>query len=129
MALVKKKIKNAVKATSLKGDSNYNVRKPLNLPKNYSMPTYNLETTIKIDYESFPKLVSVPKPAHSSIEGMKGGEDAALTRLNHFIFESDGLKRYKHTRKGLIGKDYSSKLSIWMAYGCLGLRFSILIHF
>lgn len=64
-----------------------------------------------------------PVPAYSAIDGMKGGEDHALKRLNHFIFECDGLKNYKHTRKGLIGKDYSSKVSLWLAYGCIGPRF------
>jgi deoxyribodipyrimidine photo-lyase len=32
------------------------------------------------------------------------------------------LKRYKHTRNGLLGADYSSKLSPWLANGSLSPR-------
>lgn len=112
-----------MKATSLKGDSNYNVRKPVDIPKNYTMTTYNLESVLPANKTTIPGVISIPTPAYSSIDGMRGGEDEALRRLNHFIFESDGLKYYKHTRKGLIGKDYSSKISLWLAYGCIGPRY------
>jgi deoxyribodipyrimidine photo-lyase len=53
----------------------------------------------------------------------KGGETAALARLNHYFFESQHISNYKETRNGLIGADYSSKFSAWLALGCISPRF------
>ncbi|MGL5081447.1 MAG: DASH family cryptochrome [Microcoleaceae cyanobacterium] len=51
-----------------------------------------------------------------------GGETAGLERLQQYIWERDCLKRYKETRNGLLGADYSSKFSSWLALGCLSPR-------
>lgn len=52
----------------------------------------------------------------------KGGENEALKRLNEYIWQKDLLKTYKETRNGLIGADYSSKFSAWLANGSLSPR-------
>ncbi|MDX1637637.1 MAG: DASH family cryptochrome [Balneolaceae bacterium] len=52
----------------------------------------------------------------------RGGEEAALERLREYIWERDRLKSYKWTRNGLLGADYSSKFSPWLANGCLSAR-------
>lgn len=52
----------------------------------------------------------------------KGGEDHALARLNYYFWETEKLKFYKKTRNGLLGKDYSSKFSPWLANGCISPR-------
>lgn len=49
----------------------------------------------------------------------EGGETAALERLNYYLFESDLLQNYKETRNGLLGGDYSSKFSAWLANGSI----------
>lgn len=54
---------------------------------------------------------------------LKGGETVALNRLNHYFFETKNLSLYKETRNGMIGQDYSSKFSAWLAHGCLSPRF------
>lgn len=48
-----------------------------------------------------------------------GGETAAIQRLNAYLFETKNLSCYKETRNGLIGEDYSSKFSAWIANGSL----------
>ncbi|QBN18746.1 DASH family cryptochrome [Flavobacterium nackdongense] len=53
----------------------------------------------------------------------KGGETEALKRLNHYFFETKSLSTYKETRNGMIGADYSSKFSAWLALGCVSPRF------
>ena len=53
----------------------------------------------------------------------KGGETEALKRLNHYFFETKSLSAYKETRNGMVGKDYSSKFSAWLAMGCISPRF------
>ena len=52
----------------------------------------------------------------------KGGETAALQRLKHYFWETDALQVYKETRNGLLGADYSSKFSPWLALGCISPR-------
>ncbi|MEY2706030.1 MAG: hypothetical protein RL407_2092 [Bacteroidota bacterium] len=58
---------------------------------------------------------------HSGFE-IRGGESAAWRRLQSYFWEKDLLKRYKETRNGLIGMDYSSKFSPWLALGCISPR-------
>lgn len=52
----------------------------------------------------------------------KGGETEALHRLQTYFWENDQLKTYKETRNGLLGADFSSKFSPWLAYGCISPR-------
>ena len=51
-----------------------------------------------------------------------GGEDEALKRIGHYFFESKNLSQYKQTRNGLVGENYSSKLSAWLANGSVSAR-------
>lgn len=51
-----------------------------------------------------------------------GGEAAALARLQHYTFDTQLLTSYRWTRNRSKGMDYSSKLSPWMALGCLSPR-------
>lgn len=57
-----------------------------------------------------------------SVLAFDGGESAALARLKQYIWDQDLLKSYKETRNGLIGADYSSKLSAYLANGSLSPR-------
>ncbi|MDP5076530.1 MAG: DASH family cryptochrome [Nonlabens sp.] len=52
----------------------------------------------------------------------KGGEDAAMERIQDYFFKTKKLQYYKKTRNGLIGTDYSSKLSAWLANGSISAR-------
>jgi len=52
----------------------------------------------------------------------RGGEDAALERLQNYFWDQDLLQKYKFTRNGLLGADYSSKFSPWLANGSLSPR-------
>lgn len=49
----------------------------------------------------------------------RGGATAALKRLDHYFFESKKIGLYKKTRNCLIGTDFSSKFSPWLANGSL----------
>ncbi|TAE23993.1 MAG: DASH family cryptochrome [Candidatus Kapaibacterium sp.] len=65
----------------------------------------------------------LPTPDSRAVLPFKGGETQALKRLADYFWERDCLKNYKETRNGLIGADYSSKFSAWLALGCLSPRF------
>ncbi|KAJ2977055.1 hypothetical protein NUW58_g7925 [Xylaria curta] len=59
-----------------------------------------------------------------------GGEDNALDRLNYLI-KSGNASLYKASRNGLLGMDYSTKLSGYLAQGCITARqiHEKLVHF
>ena len=48
-----------------------------------------------------------------------GGETAALKRLQYYFWETKLVATYKETRNGLLGSDFSSHFSPWLASGCL----------
>ena len=48
-----------------------------------------------------------------------GGSSAAYARMRHYFWDTRALSRYQETRNGLIGQDYSSKLSPWLANGSI----------
>ena len=71
-----------------------------------------------------PEAQAVPQIAplvHDprSVHPFSGGETSALARLNHYLWESKKVRAYKKTRNGLIGTDYSTKFSAFLAMGCL----------
>ena len=51
-----------------------------------------------------------------------GGETEGLKRLNKFIWFDKSILHYKETRNQLIGENYSSKFSPWLANGSLSAR-------
>ena len=51
-----------------------------------------------------------------------GGEDEAMKRLQNYFWESKKLSVYKLTRNGLIGTDFSSKFSPWLANGSISAK-------
>lgn len=48
-----------------------------------------------------------------------GGETEAIKRLCSYFFDTKNLSNYKEVRNGLVGEDYSSKFSSWLANGSL----------
>lgn len=67
-----------------------------------------------------PEMLKVPigvELAHPFI----GGETAAQARLKHLV-QSGLAKMYQQTRNGLLGADFSTKLSAYLAQGCITAR-------
>jgi len=94
------------------------VRNPLPAPSEPFAPL-----TVAIDSGEIPSLEDFGledyEPDPRAVLDFKGGEKAALERLHYYLWESDLIKTYKETRNGLVGGDYSSKLSPWLAQGCI----------
>ena len=66
--------------------------------------------------------VESPPDDDRAVLGFEGGETAGKARVESYFWEGDHLRNYKGTRNGLVGADYSSKLSPWLAAGCLSPR-------
>ena len=52
----------------------------------------------------------------------KGGSNSGMQRIQYYFWETNKLSLYKQTRNGLMGIDYSSKLSSWLSLGALSAR-------
>lgn len=80
-----------------------------------SLPECVLPTTEQLGYEPH---ATDPR----SVLNFRGGESEAIQRLTYYCGDSRLLSSYKETRNGLIGGDYSSKFSPWLAQGCVSPR-------
>ena len=77
---------------------------------NTTIPTLNILGLIEVEVDSrtaFP---------------FKGGENQALKRMENYFWETEKLSVYKLTRNGLIGADFSSKFSPWLANGSISAK-------
>ncbi|XP_027354404.1 cryptochrome DASH, chloroplastic/mitochondrial isoform X2 [Abrus precatorius] len=77
------------------------------------------------DWGCLPSLEQLGLCTQNVSKGMKfvGGETAALSRVYEYFWKKDLLKVYKETRNGMLGPDYSTKFSPWLASGSLSPRF------
>jgi deoxyribodipyrimidine photo-lyase len=66
--------------------------------------------------------VDAPPRDDRAVLDFEGGETAGRERVRAYIWDGDHLREYKQTRNGLLGADYSSKFSAWLAAGCLSPR-------
>ncbi|MBY5929656.1 DASH family cryptochrome [Halomonas sp. DP8Y7-3] len=51
--------------------------------------------------------------------GYVGGAASGLDRLDEYFWKQQAIGVYQDTRNGLIGPDFSSRLSAWLATGCI----------
>lgn len=52
----------------------------------------------------------------------RGGETEGINRIQTYFFDTKAIFNYKETRNGLVGENYSTKFSAWLALGCLSPR-------
>ncbi|MDG2095431.1 MAG: DASH family cryptochrome [Phycisphaerales bacterium] len=98
----------------------------------FSMPRVTPSSLGSIDppsgFESgpIPDLSSLgyeqPCDDERAVLRFHGGEEAGLRRLDEWMFANDNLQFYKQTRNGMLGEQYSSKFSPWLATGSLSAR-------
>jgi deoxyribodipyrimidine photo-lyase len=93
------------------------VPETISLPAGIDFGTNEIPTLAALGVEAItPDTARGVLPYH-------GGETAARKRLQEYIWNADCLKNYKETRNGLVGANYSSKFSAWLAAGCISPRF------
>ncbi|MBT7406039.1 MAG: DASH family cryptochrome, partial [Opitutae bacterium] len=100
-----------------KVEKNMHIRSLLSSPKSMSC-SWKSKTEL-------PTLASLGFEECSTDEravlDFKGGAKEAKKWMHQWIWERDCLKEYKETRNGLVGADYSSKLSPWLSTGCISV--------
>ena len=98
-----------------------NIEYPLQIPKpldkkNNIDDVYSIPTLNDLGFEEF-------RVHKNSVFKFLGGETSAKERVYQYFFETKRISKYKLTRNGLLGKDYSSKLSSWLANGSISVRY------
>ncbi|KAI6373116.1 hypothetical protein MCOR25_003515 [Pyricularia grisea] len=92
--------------------------RPFSVPDNYE----DLETALLKPVKDFS---GGPFPEHAenatTAHPFKGGETPGQERLQ-YVMSSGIIKDYKTSRNGLIGPDFSTKLSAYLAQGCITAR-------
>jgi len=99
-------------------ESEAGVRDPLPAPERVETPEF--------DPGEIPTLddlgIEHPPDDDRAVLSFEGGESAGTARVESYLWKGDHLREYKQTRNGLLGADYSSKFSPWLAAGCLSPR-------
>lgn len=95
------------------------VREPLEAPEAISSPD--------LPDEPLPSAEAIwgsplPEADRRGVLDFRGGKQAAYKRLDHYFWDTGRVEVYKKTRNGLIGADYSTKFSPWLANGSISPR-------
>jgi len=98
---------------------------PFEIPTNLPDLISSLLRPIDLD-KDFPKPPRWPPAAENgrqtqSAHPFHGGESEGLRRID-YLLSSGSMTAYKDTRNGLVGPDFSTKLSAYLAIGCMSAR-------
>lgn len=90
---------------------------------------YKIPATIKLDFPYIEDISILQnklnyEPDPRTAFPFNGGESSGVARLHYYLEESHRIDNYKETRNNLLGCDFSSKLSAWLANGSLSVRYT-----
>ena len=95
------------------------VRLPLRMNKlsaeNKVSDTSRVPSLIELGFQNFTA-------DHRTAFPFEGGENQGRARMQNYFWDTRSLSHYKKTRNGLLGINYSSKLSAWLANGSISPR-------
>lgn len=94
------------------------IRRPLPEPEHIPVPSVAagvLPTLADFEYSQI-------KADDRAALNFSGGSGSGWERINHYFWETGALSEYKITRNRLMGANFSSKLSPWLAVGGLSPR-------
>ncbi|MEN9224438.1 MAG: DASH family cryptochrome [Thermostichus sp. HHBFW_bins_43] len=95
------------------------VRDPLPLPNLPPLPP-GLEPG---PLPTLPELgLSLPPTDPRARFTYRGGSGAAQARIQSYFWDQDRLRLYKETRNGMLNPEDGSRLSAWLALGCISPR-------
>jgi deoxyribodipyrimidine photo-lyase len=98
-------------------EKKHTVQGPLPVPTFDHSAQAHLFTTVKSEYR-----IDVGEGSVRATFAFKGGSKAGKARLDYYLFGSDCVATYKETRNGMLDPDDASRLSPWIAQGCLSVR-------
>ena len=98
-------------------EANLIIRPPFdqNFPKGYPHHEQGISLEQLLHHEN---VLMDPRSAFP----FSGGERQAQKRIQDYFFTNKFILQYKETRNGLLGADYSTKFSPWLALGAVSPR-------
>jgi len=87
------------------------------LPENVDLPREEIPSLSQLGI----KELDVHHDKRSAFP-FQGGETSGLARLKSYLWNTNAVATYKETRNGLVGSEYSTKFSPWLALGCVHPR-------
>ena len=98
-------------------EANLNIRPPFkqDFPKGYTHHEQGIPLEQLLHHEI---VLADPRSAFP----FGGGEQQAQKRIQGYFFSNKFILQYKETRNGLLGADYSTKFSPWLALGAVSPR-------
>ncbi len=95
-----------------------NIREPLPKPED---PFTSM--TVALDPGAIPTLEDLGhvdfEPDPRGAFPFKGGEKEGLKRLHHYIWKTEAIQSFQESSCELMGNNYSTKFSAYLAQGCL----------
>lgn len=79
-----------------------------------------LPPQIKVDFSE--EKLNYEQTNSGEMIAFKGGETAGIRQIHYYFDETRLVSNYKNTHNNLDGWDFSSKLSSWLAQGCISPR-------
>ena len=98
------------------------VREPVPAPESLPAVDHDPGTIPTLEDPDVPNPETATDGDDRAVLPFEGGESAGKARLNDYFWAGDHLREYKETRNGMLGADYSSKFSAYLAAGCLSPR-------
>ncbi len=102
-----------------KTEKDYEIRPPFEVPTKMNSPEIPPLELPTLEALGLTKIIIDSR----AVLQFKGGETEAKHRLQHYFYDTKCLSTYKETRNGMVGADYSSKFSPWLALGCISPRY------
>lgn len=100
-----------------KVESRWTIREEFPVPR-YVGPAWAIPPTTLPDADDLlPDQAGAPES-----DFVVGGENQALGRLSYYLDGSQLASTYKETRNGLLGTDFSTRFSAWLANGSISPR-------
>lgn len=92
------------------------IRKPFPIPQDFK------PLSISIDEGALPVVKEIEVAGEHHLQ-LLGGEGEGIKQLGYYLEETHLVKDYFNTRNELLGRDFSSKFSAYLAHGCLSPKY------
>lgn len=85
-------------------------------------PLSSINSVRFLEHQEKSMVLPYPMETKKHEINFTGGEIKGHERIQNYFWASNLVSSYKETRNGLLGMDYSTKFSPWLALGCISPR-------
>ena len=97
-------------------EKSLNLRDPVNAPIELNSHPLDCSVPVKASHYGYQRNES---DIRSPIRELEPGESGARRQLDRYLWQTEAVTHYKETRNGMLNWEESSRLSPYLAHGCL----------